>query len=570
MSLFKLRGSLTRTQAILLGIIGLIILLVVWWLLAEAFAVEIDGEEGPAIEQVEEGDDSSSPTKRLIDLNDAPDLMPEGAPVGTLAPVQVAIEGVDTSTAVYYRLTNNVGDALAIHPSTGQLSVQTPEAVDYEKNTTLQATVAAEMLDGTVVNGNFTIQLEDQNEFPIGELSDVDPSENSLALNASAGSSTGLVAFAEDPDGGDRVLYTLTSNPSNIFQIGSSTGELVVQNSDALQRQSLGSLRIGVKAISNDGTSAEKLFSLQLTDASDAATVSSGDKAKKVYPILPTPVQVVKSYPSLIQEDELVPNTLKSIWLNFQGYFWAVVISIPIGFMIGLWPLFKGLFSRQVDALRYLPLTALTGLFIIWFGIEDQMKIAFLAFGIIVYLLPVVVQRIQEVNDVYTKTVFTLGATDWQTIRTVFFPAVMSKLIDDIRVLTAISWTYIIIAELLNRQGGIGALIYIKARQGQIPKVFAILIVIILIGFFQDRIFVYLDRRLFPHKYYKTTLAGIREIEYGIMTTLGVITLVILQQIFFPAITGGFTNIALIVIIAAIIMVGFGEVRLRTAMRNAD
>jgi NitT/TauT family transport system permease protein len=96
------------------------------------------------------------------------------------------------------------------------------------------------------------------------------------------------------------------------------------------------------------------------------------------------------------------------------------------------------------------------------------------------------------------------------------------------------------------------------------------LIVIILIGFFQDRIFVYLDRRLFPHKYYKTTLAGIREIEYGIMTTLGVITLVILQQIFFPAITGGFTNIALIVIIAAIIMVGFGEVRLRTAMRNAD
>jgi NitT/TauT family transport system permease protein len=569
MSLFKLRGSLTRTQAIILGVAGLIIFLLVWWLLAEAFAVEID-EEGPAIEQVEEDEGPTSSSRRLIDLNDAPDIIAESAPVGTLCPVQVAIEGVDTSTAVYYRLTNNVGEALAIHPSNGQLSIQNPAEVDYEKNTTLQVTVAAEMLDGTLVNGNFTIQLEDQNEFPIGELSDVDPSENSLALNAPAGSGTGVVAFAEDPDGSDQVRYALTANPSNIFRIGSSSGELTVEDAQALQRQSAGTLRVGVKAVSYDGTSAEKQFSLQLTDAAETAAVTGGDQAKKVYPILPTPVQVVTSYPSLIQEDELVPNTLKSIWLNFQGYFWAVVISIPIGFLIGLWPVFKGLFSRQVDALRYLPLTALTGLFIIWFGIEDQMKIAFLAFGIIVYLLPVVVQRIQEVNDVYTKTVFTLGATDWQTIRTVFFPAVMSKLIDDIRVLTAISWTYIIIAELLNRQGGIGALIYIKARQGQIPKVFAVLIVIILIGFLQDRIFVYLDKRLFPHKYYKTTLAGIREIEYGIMTTLGVITLVILQQIFFPAMTGGFTNIALIVIIAAIIMVGFGEVRLRTAMKNAD
>jgi len=106
------------------------------------------------------------------------------------------------------------------------------------------------------------------------------------------------------------------------------------------------------------------------------------------------------------------------------------------------------------------------GMFIIWFEIEDQMKIAFLTFGIIVYILPVVVQWIDEFGDVYLKTVFTLGATDWQTIRTVYIPAVMSKLVDDIRGLTAISWTYIIIAELLNRQGGIGSLIYVKARQG--------------------------------------------------------------------------------------------------------
>ncbi len=157
------------------------------------------------------------------------------------------------------------------------------------------------------------------------------------------------------------------------------------------------------------------------------------------------------------------------------------------------------------------------------------MKVAFLAFGIIVYLLPVVVQRVNEVKDVYLKTVFTIGATDWQTVKSVYIPSVMSKLINDIRVLTAISWTYIIIAELVNRQGGIGSLAYIKARQGQIEKVFAILFVIILIGFIQDQIFAFLDNKLFPHKTCKSFSPGIKESRfgiYGILLALLIATLV--------------------------------------------
>jgi len=261
---------------------------------------------------------------------------------------------------------------------------------------------------------------------------------------------------------------------------------------------------------------------------SDSLAFANATEFEKVYPLLPTPLSVVKSFSSLIGQDELIPNAMKSIWLNIQGYVWAVLIAIPLGFLIGLFPIFRGLFSRQVDAMRYLPLTALTGLFIIWFGIEDTMKVAFLAFGIIVYLLPVVVQRIYEVSDVYLKTVFTLGATDWHTIRTVYLPSVMTQLMDDIRVLTAISWTYIIIAELVNRAGGIGSLIYIKARQGQVPKVFAILIIIILIGLIQDMIFVFISKRLFPHKHYKSFFAGLKESRFGVLSLLGILLLAVL------------------------------------------
>jgi ABC-type nitrate/sulfonate/bicarbonate transport system permease component len=218
--------------------------------------------------------------------------------------------------------------------------------------------------------------------------------------------------------------------------------------------------------------------------------------------IFPDPLRVFNSFGELYNNNELIMNICRSIGLNLGGYIKAILYAIPVGFMIGLVPLFRGAFQRMVDAVRFLPLTALTGLFIIWFGIYAEQKINFLAFGIFIYLLPIVIQRIDEVDDVYLKTVHTLGAGYWQTIKTVYFPAVISRLSDDIRILTAISWTYIIVAETSADQGGIGSLIYRAGqRLGRVDITIACLIIIMLIGIFQDKIFSYLDRKFFPFKY---------------------------------------------------------------------
>jgi NitT/TauT family transport system permease protein len=216
--------------------------------------------------------------------------------------------------------------------------------------------------------------------------------------------------------------------------------------------------------------------------------------------ILPSPLTVVLAIPEMFYKDNLIPNVFKSIKLNLLGYAFAIIISLIAGFLIGLVPIIRGLFSRILDAGRFIPLTAVTGIFILWFGIGNEMKIIFLSFGILVYLIPVVVQRIDEVQSVYLHTVYTLGASAWQTIRSVYIPYVLSKLIDDVRVLTAISWTYITIAEMLNKSGGIGQLIWEAKRQSRIDKAFAVLLIIVLIGILQDRLFVFLNQIFFPHK----------------------------------------------------------------------
>lgn len=233
----------------------------------------------------------------------------------------------------------------------------------------------------------------------------------------------------------------------------------------------------------------------------DAITKSSiVDKS-----ILPSPFAVLSSFKELHFEDALVINTWISIKLNIWGYIEAIFMSLIVGFIIGLIPFFKSLWSRYVDAIRFVPLAAVTGIFIAWFGIYMEMKVQFLAFGIFVFLVPVVVQRISEVDQIYLQTSYTLGASSWQTIRKVYWPHVTSRIIDDVRVLTAISWTYIIVAESVNKEGGLGAMIYKSQRSSRLDMVFAILLLIIIIGFVQDLIFGKLDRWLFPHKYQKKT-----------------------------------------------------------------
>lgn len=298
----------------------------------------------------------------------------------------------------------------------------------------------------------------------------------------------------------------------------------------------------------------------------DSLTMANATKFKKVYPTIPRPIDVLRSYPGLWAKDSLVKNAQKSVWLTLQGYFWAVIICVPIGFIVGLLPLFRGLFSKPIEAMRFLPLTALIGVFIIWFGIYDEMKVAFLAFGIIVFLLPAVIQRIDEVEKVFLQTAFTLGATDWQTVKSVYIPSVMSKLIDDIRVLTAVSWTYIIITEYINKDGGLGALIYIKRRLLQMPDMFALILLIVLIGFLQDRAFVYLGRRLFPFLHYKTTLPGNTEVRYGIWMLLGIFAIAALAQIFLPGVNIG--TMALIGAVASIVFILLGEFKLQAALRQ--
>ena len=134
------------------------------------------------------------------------------------------------------------------------------------------------------------------------------------------------------------------------------------------------------------------------------------------------------------------------------------------------------------------------------------MKATFLAVGILIYILPAVAQRVTDLqnplnvkDNVYLQTAVTLGMSNWQMFKYIYWPYVMERVYSDVRNLVAVSYTYVTIAENINKEGGVGALIGVFSRQSRIPEVYALLFVIVLIGIIQDTLFRIMDPVIFKH-----------------------------------------------------------------------
>ena len=110
--------------------------------------------------------------------------------------------------------------------------------------------------------------------------------------------------------------------------------------------------------------------------------------------ILPSPIDVLLCFKTLFVERNLLYNMGYSISINIGGYLQAMAIALPLGFLIGLIPFFRHLVSKQIEAIRFTPLPATTGIFMAIFGLGLGVKVEFLSFGIFVYLLPAIAQRI--------------------------------------------------------------------------------------------------------------------------------------------------------------------------------
>ncbi len=212
---------------------------------------------------------------------------------------------------------------------------------------------------------------------------------------------------------------------------------------------------------------------------------------------LPTPTEVVRGTLQLFIQYDLGTAILVSTRRIAIAFLLASAIALPLGVLMGAFDPINRFFEPIVAPLRYMPISAFIPLLILWFGIYEKQKIAFLFLGVFVYLLPVVVSSIRLVPEELVQTALTLGASKFQVIRTVLVPAALPEIFDSFRVMNAIAWTYVILAEAVNPEYGLGYMVELARTHHRASWSFAGLLVIGGIGLLTDFLIRLLSSLLF-------------------------------------------------------------------------
>ncbi len=232
------------------------------------------------------------------------------------------------------------------------------------------------------------------------------------------------------------------------------------------------------------------------------ATLGDEPESRLVSPvILPSPGEVVSSLPSLWFDRALMRSILTSLARVAGGFAAAAVVALPLGIAMGSFTKVKAIFNPLSVMGSYLPIAAIVPLTLSWFGTGELQKTMFLAIASFVVLLPLVVKAIDAVEPVYLNTAYTLGANKRQTVTKVLLGIAWPDIFDAIRLTFGVGWTYIILAEIVDAERGLGSLIIVSQRRGPREHIYVVLVVIMVLAFLIDQVFFRASRVLFAYRY---------------------------------------------------------------------
>ena len=176
-------------------------------------------------------------------------------------------------------------------------------------------------------------------------------------------------------------------------------------------------------------------------------------------------------------------------------------IAYPVALLIYNSKIAKDILNPIISVMRYIPVTAFYPLLIMWFGIDETMKVVFLFIATFVYMMPSVILCLDEVNTDLIDTGLTIGMSKMQTIYKIQIPASLPSVLNSFIMMYGIGFTYIAVAETVNAKFGLGWIIQQSSSRGRTDMVFMAIIVIMVISVLFDFIAKKAVKKAFKWRY---------------------------------------------------------------------
>jgi len=220
--------------------------------------------------------------------------------------------------------------------------------------------------------------------------------------------------------------------------------------------------------------------------------------------ILPSLESITRDFISLVQSGELPMHICISLKRCLCGFLLGSFLGVTSGILMGWSRIWADFFDLLINFIRSIPKTALAPLFIVWFGLGDMPKI--LLIGLSSYFFTVIptIEGVRNVDNIYIKSARSMGANEWQIMKSVMFPAALPSIFAGIRLAVTTSLIVLVMVEIIAGNNGLGYLLQVARENLDMATMFATLFTLGVLGYCLDAGMQYLARVVMPWRKGKT------------------------------------------------------------------
>lgn len=212
---------------------------------------------------------------------------------------------------------------------------------------------------------------------------------------------------------------------------------------------------------------------------------------------IPSPLDTVRAAYELLMNGVLIEEAKVSFKRVIIGFTIASIIGVFGGLLAGSFSLVNRLTVPTNTFLRYIPPTAFVSVMIVYFGIGESYKYAVVFIGVVFFIFQMTVDVVEDLDVRYIEMGLTAGLTQLGVFRWVISPASWPRIVDVLRINLSGAWTFLVAAEIIGADTGLGHLIAISQRFLRIEQLYVAILMFGLIGIATDLVIQFVSDRLF-------------------------------------------------------------------------
>lgn len=224
--------------------------------------------------------------------------------------------------------------------------------------------------------------------------------------------------------------------------------------------------------------------------------ITAGGLVKPMF--LPELSSVLANIMEGMRDGSLGENTAISIYRITMGFLAAAILGIPLGILCGCFKKAEAVIGPLCEFIRYMPVPAFVPLVMVWAGIDEMAKIVVVFIGTFFQMVLMIADDTTSVPEDLLSASYTLGTKRWSTIFKVLVPAMGPRIMLTLRIAIGWAWTYLVVAELVASNSGLGYTILRAQRFFHTDAIFSGILVIGVLGLITDRLFALAIKKMFP------------------------------------------------------------------------